>query len=282
MTKTNNSDPDPDPDTEALVTELVGSVSDLESALTKTRDEPDPPASSPTPADEQAASQAILSGPADYVEPWNRQPDETPTAWKYFKHYRDQGLGRTHAVTAEHYGVSRSTINNTYARPYKWADRIRAWDRYQDTIYQQQRVQGIREMADRHTDQVMAAIESLLLPGQALALRVADDPDFLASLSKSDAKKLIQLHQASSRVLPNMFAAERLARGMPTELVEHTGEVGLVSHDYSRDQVAEIIVALGGTGALAALGGEGAGDERGGAGEPEGIVDAEIVDEDPG
>ena len=215
-----------------------------------------------------------------YRSPWDRRDDETDTAWELFSHYRDQGPKRTVAGTARHahenhlgnkdlktFDKYRNSVRR-YSETKHWSERVFAYDVEQERIYQLARSEAIREMAVRHEVQIEKAINGLMLPIDALTMAMADDPEFVESLSSFDKKKLIQLANLAARTIPSLMAAERLSRGMPTEIVS-----GVVEHQHvtsvDRDQIGEILAVLGQAGVL---------DVAGTDIESGNIVDAEVVE----
>ena len=151
---------------------------------------------------------------------------------------------------------------------HRWKDRAYQWDQHEEAQYQLARSEAIRKMVDRHERDVSDAIEGLMTPIRALQLRIESDPDFLGNLSQASAAKLVDMANKASRTIPSLMSAERLARGMPTEIVGGTVEHQLVS-TVDRDQIGEILEVLERAGALNV--------GRGSLGTGE-IVDAEVVD----
>jgi len=216
----------------------------------------------------------------EYRQPWDRQDGENAYQYKMFLHYRDQGLVRTVKATHEHFAsmvgesptkkIKTHNVNWLYqvSTKHRWKDRAYQWDQHEETQYQLARSEAIREMVDRHERDVSDAIEGLMTPIRALQHRIENDPDFIDSLSQASAAKLIDMANKASRTIPSLMSAERLARGMPTEIVGGTVEHQLVS-TVDRDQIGEILEVLERAGALnVGRGGLGAGE----------IVDAEVVD----
>ncbi len=238
--------------------------------------------------------QSVLAVPIsdvvnEYQNPWDRLPDETNYKWDLFCHYRDSGLQRTFIATAA-YGESlfkewrenskgtgdkprtksRNRISR-YSTKHRWKERAYAYDKEQERLYQLARSEAIRDMAARHETVIEKAIDGLMAPIEALSTAMATDPDFVSNLSKTDAKKLIDLSNRAARTIPSLMAAERLARGMPTEIVG-----GVVEHQHvvsvERDQIGEILGVLERAGVLDVGGSDSDFGE---------IVDAEVVDVHP-
>lgn len=218
--------------------------------------------------DEPHAADHPSSGPpADYIEPWARQEWESDLMWDRFRWYRDLGPTRTRRQLAEHYGLSRPAVDNMMLKG-NWVDRLLAFDRHEDWVYRTQREIELREMAARHGGQIVEALEALHIPFAAISARLAEDPETVNDLSKRDFQTLLKMAAQSSRVIPSLMQAERLARGLPTEIVEETVEV-TVRQELSRDTVADIIETLASVGAFDAGATAGADSE---------IVDAEFVE----
>ncbi len=218
--------------------------------------------------------------PNGYLNPWDRQPNETDYMWDLFTHFRESGLQRS-LVKTTRYVVDKGLRNRTktkkgsftvreYSMKHKWQVRCLAYDKEQERLYQLARSEAIREMVDRHEGVIENAIAGLMAPIDALN-RAMEDDEFIGKLSETEAKKLIDLSNRAARTIPSLMAAERLARGMPTEIVG-----GVVEHQVivsvERNQIGAVLEALGQAGVLDV------GIPGGGAGE---IVDAEVVDVHP-
>lgn len=212
-----------------------------------------------------------------YTEPWGQLPDEPERSFEMFKWYRDQGLTRTIKATAEHFGVKAVGVSNDYASPYRWRDRARAFDDHEDRVYRLSLDRAVREMAERHASSMAEGLQALTAPFIALQKRIEIDPEeFWEDLANTDAKRLIELAVKVGRVLPAMMGAERLARGLPSEITKVEGSI---EHDHihraDRGQIEQIVAALESAGALDV--GSGA-RQLGPPGEP---ADDEVYDLDP-
>ena len=221
-------------------------------------------------------SDLALVDESDYVQPWDRRPDETPEMYSYFTHYRDQGPSRTIQATFDWYvenelGKTRKTHFYDYAKKGEWHNRAEGWDSFNERQYQLARGVAVRNMAERHADKIESAIEGLAVPVVALQRRLAEDNHFIDELAKTDARKLIAMVNAASRTLPMLMGAERLARGMPTEIVS-----GTIEHQHTvtieRDQIGEVLGILDDAGIL-----DGRSDYLA-SGE---IIDADVVEVHP-
>jgi len=222
----------------------------------------------------------------EWREPWERRDDESEYAWAMFCHFRDLGAKRTHMQVVEYaiHGLKRwdeskkgvpddiylnrrrREVSNLGSRK-EWAKRIFAYDAEQERLYQIARSEAIREMAERHEIAIEKAISGLLVPIDALEIAMRD-PEFVKSLSEKNASKLIDLANRASRTIPTLMSAERLSRGMPTEIsggkIEHE-----VIHRVERDHIGEVLAALG-QARIVDDGGTGFGSGE--------VIDAEVVE----
>jgi len=107
-----------------------------------------------------------------------------------------------------------------------------------------------------------------MVPIDALTIAMSDNEEFIADLTNMDKKKLISLANLAARTIPSLMAAERLSRGMPTEIV-----TGVVEHQHvvsvERDQIGNVLEVLGQAGVLDV------GNANSGTGD---IIDAEVVE----
>lgn len=195
-------------------------------------------------------------------QPWERMPDETDKAWDAFVAYREAGAARTMSLVAEQTGYHPSTVGS-WSRDNLWGIRAARYDAWLDDVYRRELAEQTRNMARRHTELAQKTLEVLAKPLQHL---LEKDPEQLTEeLSGKDIIQLFKLAQQSARTLPQVMGAERLAVGLPTELVQNTHE-GHV--DTSPDRLAAVLAAAG-PDLLAALMGTGATGE---------IIDAEVVE----
>ncbi len=230
----------------------------------------------PIPDDlpEVSASREIVRIPK---EVWERYPDETNPAWDAFRTYRDLGPGRTIRKVIDEHGFADSSCH-MWSRKYEWAERVAAFDLREDRIYQLQRAEAIKEMAERHGDIIVKALEAMSKPFQALAQRFEEDPDALDDLADRDLIKLLDLSSKMARNMPGLMASERAVRGMPSQTIEVQGEV-THTHGMERGDIGTVIAALAESGALGTPQGleDGELDGRSSSGNIE-ISEAEIID----
>ena len=230
-----------------------------------------------------AAELAVAEVDTGYQQPWDRLPAETDYPWQLFQHYRDSGVRRSFHKTAtwafeNELGNHKKKTLTKYRQvvvvwrdKHRWNDRVFSYDREQDRLYQMARSEAIREMAVRHEDQIEKAIDGLMVPIDALTVAMRDNEEFMADLTNMDKKKLISLVNLAARTIPSLMAAERLSRGMPTEIV-----TGVVEHQHvvsvERDQIGNVLAVLGRAGVLDV------GSPDSGSGD---FIDAEVVEVHP-
>ena len=202
-----------------------------------------------------------------WLDPWDRQPEESDTQWNAFQIYRDMGYGRTMKKVADKLGVSPATIY-AYSRKNDWAERIQQWDVYEDRIYQAEKAQALKDMGQEHAKLTQDSIKALMAPINAM-LSKAEDPDFQADLMRVDFDELMTHVQRSARILDRLMKAERLAYDAPTEITtvqaNHAHSVDHKLDDESLGQLAELFNRH----ILAVPSGEAEDDD---------IVDAEVIE----
>lgn len=205
----------------------------------------------------------------DEPEPWDRQITETSEEYLAFATYRNMGPKRTFAQVARELSLSAGHVSKM-AVNHSWTERVAAWDYYQEKIFQAELAEHTRQMARRQLELADRSMRALRAPIDALINRMETEPEILLKeFSVTDLTKLMKMVQDSSKLLPALMSAERLASNQPTEITEHTENRNVNYGDSER--IGEVIDVLRTTGVLASLIGEGAAGE---------IVDAEAIEVD--
>lgn len=106
--------------------------------------------------------------PATPVATWARMPEETPKAWEAFVTYRNLGPGRSIKKAAHLLGKARRTLDS-WTSLYRWVQRARDWDAFQDQALLQQTVQQRRDMDGRHRQIARAMCQHVASSLRALA-----------------------------------------------------------------------------------------------------------------
>ncbi|MEC3995177.1 hypothetical protein VSR01_17205 [Actinacidiphila sp. DG2A-62] len=140
------------------------------------------------------------------LDPWERQPKESARKHGQFVTYRDLGRARTLAKTAENLTLAHGHVRNTAAE-YRWRERVEAWDRHLDRLYEATWLEERRKAAEADAKILGAAIGKL---AQRLGTLRAED------LSPGDFIRLMDVAMRHRRVL----------FGDPTETIAVTGQGG--------------------------------------------------------
>jgi len=255
--------PNPLPLTPDL-TDAEDAVTNLEATITEPFDPPRRDHLTPALANPNPDSNS------DFQQPWDQLPDESSNAYSHFITYRDLGRKRTQMEVARVCSTKQPTISKQ-AKLYNWSHRIQAWDNEEERLYRLNREIALREMADRHVSEIQTAIEAISVPFQAIKHRLETDPDLIDTLAAGDVQSLLKTATAVARTFPSLLQAERLAQGVPTEIiagnVDHTLTV-----EISDDSLNEVVATLVAANALPGSAGSSEAGE---------IVDAEMVEFHP-
>lgn len=222
------------------------------------------------PEVEPDASLVPIDHSNGYVEPWLRLPTETDTQWTYFQYFRDLGPTRSLEQVQRHFGLGPNSLYK-YSGGNDWTDRARAFDKYQDRVYQATLMKEIREMASKHADAAAKNIEALLLPAQAVLRKLESNPDLIDELSEKETKQLLSLTVNAARTIPSLMNAERLSRGLPTEITHTKTEVEHIMRGPDLAQLADVVAGLFTAGALTGAFANALGSQASGE-----IIDAEV------
>ena len=197
---------------------------------------PEPSIDDVLPTDQELPSDIV---PYSEYEPWGRRSDETDTEYKYFLAYRAQGFGRQLQGVCTRFNVSRIHIGEI-AKRNEWHARAVAWDIERERVYTQEMLNGTREMARKHVRIAERGLKVLASVFDEVDTRL-EDPDFVTQLKKIPPKALITLAQRSAAVVPNLMAAERLARNLPTDIHEVRSTQ---DEPHTIEELAELVFAL--------------------------------------
>ncbi|WP_030236806.1 hypothetical protein [Streptomyces sp. NRRL S-350] len=140
------------------------------------------------------------------LDPWERQPGESARKHGQFVTYRDLGRARTLVKAAEKLTLAPGHVRNVAAE-FRWRERVEAWDRHLDRLYEATWLEERRKAAESDAKILGAAIGKL---AQRLGTLRADD------LSPGDFIRLLDVTMRQRRVL----------FGDPTETIAITGGQG--------------------------------------------------------
>ncbi len=136
--------------------------------------------------------------------PWERQEDESPKSWEAFRAYRDMGPGRRSLrKLPELIGrvPNYKPVLDRWSVKYKWQDRVRAWDDYQDKVGRDAALKELEEMKKRHIQQAVGLQTKALMRLQKLSPDELSAGNVLGFISEA-------------------IKIERMARGEPDQILE--------------------------------------------------------------
>lgn len=159
--------------------------------------------------------------PFSDFEPWGKMEEETNRDYELFSHYRALGLSRTFAAVAKHFSISQTYVSKV-AHKHGWLDRVDEWDKYREKVYTSEILDKTKKMAEEHAKISAKGVRALSIAFDELLERIdSEDPLHLEEMSQLSLKSLYAMVEKAARVLPNLMNAERLSRGLPTELSTH-------------------------------------------------------------
>src|SRR4051812_21453631 len=94
------------------------------------------------------------------LDPWERQPTETPHKHGQFATYRDLGRTRTLTEAAQRLTLAYGHVRNLAAQ-YRWRERVEAYDRHLDRQYEAMWLEERRKAAETDAKILGAAIGKL-------------------------------------------------------------------------------------------------------------------------
>ncbi|MFI1703031.1 hypothetical protein [Streptomyces griseoruber] len=138
------------------------------------------------------------------LDPWERQPNETPHKHGQFATYRDIGRTRTLTEAAQRLTLAYGHVRNLAAQ-YRWRERVEAYDQHLDRQYEAMWLQERRKAAETDAKILGAAI------GKLAQRLTTINP---AEMSVGDFIRLMDVAMRHRRVL----------FGDPTETIAVTGD----------------------------------------------------------
>lgn len=148
---------------------------------------------------------------------WERLPGESAKAFEAFRLYRDLPPSeRSVREVARRLNKNLTTIAQ-WSSKYRWVERAQAWDDEVDRRAREAHLRAVKEMRERHARYAVA------LQMKALDRLKQMDPDELEPL------EVLKFIVEAAKL-------ERLARGEPDTIQEHTGkDGGPIEHRHSFD-----------------------------------------------
>ena len=164
------------------------------------------------------------------MQTWDKQPEETGRAYNAFLTYKNMGALRSLAKAAEtFYGKVNYFIKPSsklrqfggWSQQHNWVSRCGDFDIEEERIRIEQKRKDIAEMDRR---QAKDGMEMSKIGMYNIKLHATDDPP------KDTHGKVIKPKipvPESTRLFTEGVKAERIARGVVTEISEHKGELGI-------------------------------------------------------
>ncbi|MGW4731816.1 hypothetical protein ACWEQC_22080 [Streptomyces shenzhenensis] len=169
------------------------------------------------------------------LDPWERQPHETPHKHGQFVTYRDLGRTRTLTEAAQRLTLAYGHVRNLAAQ-FRWRDRVEAYDRHLDRQYEAMWLQERRKAAETDAKILGAAIGKL-----AQRLPTINPAD----MSVGDFIRLMDVAMRHRRVL---FGDPTETIAVTSEgsnaLAQHFAEFAQMSPEQRRARLGELAASV--------------------------------------
>lgn len=192
--------------------------------------------------------------PFSEFEPWGKTNEETNRDYELFSYYRALGLSRTFSEVAKQFSISGTYVSRV-ANKHDWIERVTEWDKYREKIYTTEVIDRTRKMAEEHAEISKKGVRALSIAFDELLTRIEnEDPVHLEEMKELPLRSLYAMVEKAARVLPNLMNAERLSRGLPTELsaqmVISENRVVLTTTDELKETLEVLGMVIGNAQAL--------------------------------
>lgn len=139
---------------------------------------------------------------------WEKLPDESPLAFKWFCVYRDMGPERSQMKVIKKMGKVRGYRNqlDEWSVDHRWVERVSAYDKHMDSLALKEREKEIKAMSKRHAQQAKSMQSKIIQ--RLKTIKPAD-------LSPLQLAKWLEI---ATKI-------ERLALGESTENIKNDGAV---------------------------------------------------------
>ncbi|MFI1507611.1 hypothetical protein [Streptomyces sp. NPDC020597] len=169
------------------------------------------------------------------LDPWERQPNETPHKHGQFATYKDLGRTRTLTEAAQRLTLAYGHVRNLAAQ-YRWRERVEAYDRHLDRQYEAMWLEERRKAAENDAKILGAAVGKL---AQRLQTLRADE------LSAGDFIRLMDVAMRHRRVLfgdPTETIA--VTSEGTTALAQHFADFAEMSPEQRRSRLGELAASV--------------------------------------
>lgn len=169
------------------------------------------------------------------LDPWERQPKESLKRYAQYCDYRDQGRTRTLRKSAESLALADGYVRDV-AAAFKWRDRVEAYDRHLDRLYEASWVEERRKAAENDSKILGAAVGKL---AQRLGTLDAN------SLNNGDFVRLLDVAMRHRRALfgdPQATIAVTGQGGGPLSI--HLAEFTQMPPEQRRVRLADLAASV--------------------------------------
>ena len=171
------------------------------------------------------------------MQTWDKQPEETGRAYNAFLTYRNMGVLRSLKKAAGiFYNVENISETSGKVRTftkwsseYKWVTRCSDFDIEEERLRIEQKRKDIAEMDRR---QAKDGMEMSKIGMYNIKLHATDDPPKDTHGNVITPKIPVP---ESTRLFTEGVKAERIARGVVTEISEHKGKIEIIYEDVESD-----------------------------------------------
>jgi len=155
------------------------------------------------------------------IKMWDRFPEETDLAYKYFVAYLEMGAERSHAKVVQKQGKKEHYVSQLakWSTRYSWVERVQAYDDYLIT----QILEGKKDVIDRTRARLFhlagLAVDAIeeVLTAYATLIDVEDESGVISlKKSKHDSSLLAQKLKASEIVLKKIGVVDVSEDQVPT------------------------------------------------------------------
>ncbi|MDQ0962013.1 hypothetical protein QFZ66_005891 [Streptomyces sp. B4I13] len=169
------------------------------------------------------------------LDPWERQPNETPHKHGQFTTYRDLGRTRTLTEAAQRLTLAYGHVRNLAAQ-YRWRDRVEAYDRHLDRQYEAMWLEERRKAAENDAKILGAAVGKL---AQRLQTLRADE------MSVGDFTRLMDVTFRNRRALFKDPTDTFVVTSEGTSaLAQHFAEFAQMGPEQRRARLGELAASV--------------------------------------
>ena len=179
-------------------------------------------------------------------EPWGKMISESDREYELFSEYRALGITRSRKKVADKMKLSKIRIDRL-AKDRNWEARVQAWDTYRERVYTAELILGVKEMAHDHARIASEGVRALSTVFESIVETMEDEAErdaFLNELKTYPVKTRLAIAQGSARVIPSLMNAERLSRGLPTEISADLQFNETRVTVQTSDDLADILIGL--------------------------------------